>query len=324
MGAERVMITGGAGFVGLHLARHLVSGGSEVTLVDDFSRGRQDENFRELGEHVALFEHDLREPLPFDPPDDGFDAVYHLAAVVGVARVSQNAALVLDVNLRSALNVLEWCHRYPPGALFLSSTSEVADGAAGLGLTAYPTKEDGPFALAAPAAPRASYALSKVVAESLFRQSGLSRVRIGRYHNIYGPRMGDEHVIPQFVARALGRLDPFPVYGGTQARAFCYIEDAIDATVALTRLPDADPMVVNIGNDREEIRIDRLADKVVTLAGYRPALDIHPAPAGSPERRLPDLGRLRDAVGYRPRVSLDEGLRRTFEWYLAERTRTEP
>jgi UDP-glucose 4-epimerase/UDP-glucuronate decarboxylase len=327
--AERVLITGGAGFVGLHLARRLLADGAEVTLLDDFSRGREDADLRaQVGgaSHagtagsgtVELVVHDLTKPVPSGLLRGGYDSVYHLAAVVGVRKAGEQPGLVLNVNLRAALNVLDWCLASRPGAVFLSSTSEVMDGAARLGLASFPVPEDAPFALPDPALPRASYALSKVAAERLFAQCADEfRVRIGRYHNIYGPRMGYDHVIPQFIGRALTRTDPFPLYGAYQSRAFCYIDDAVAATVALTRLPGSEPLIANIGNDREEIRIDRVAERVLRLAGYQPEVSLFDPPPGSPDRRLPDLRTLRRLTGYEPEVGLDEGLRRTFDWYAA-------
>jgi UDP-glucose 4-epimerase/UDP-glucuronate decarboxylase len=236
-----------------------------------------------------------------------------------VRRANEQPARVLDVNLRCVLHLLDWCRGSPPGAIFLSSTSEVADGAAATGLAGYPMPETVPFVLPEPAAPRASYALSKMVAETLLlAQRDRTRVRIGRYHNIYGPRMGHDHVIPQFIARAMRRPDPFPIYGAKQTRAFCHIDDAVRATVALLRLPGADPVLANVGNDREEIRIDELAAKVVRLVGYRPTVAEHDPPPGSPQRRLPDLRTLRTAIGYEPEVGLDAGLAGTFAWYAAQ------
>lgn len=244
--------------------------------------------------------------------------MYHLAAVVGVARANNEPSRVLNVNLRATLQILDFCRRTRPGAVFFSSTSEVGDGAAKVGLSTYPTVENSPFVLVEPAAPRSSYALSKVVGESLFLQCADEfAVRIGRYHNIYGPRMGHSHVIPQFVDRAIARQDPFEIFGAVQTRAFCYIDDAVDATVGLAGLPGAGPVVANIGNDTEEIKIELLAHKVWKLAGYEPAATIYDPPAGSPDRRLPNLDRLREAIGFTPRVDLDEGLARTFEWYAA-------
>lgn len=320
---ERILITGGAGFVGLHLARRLLAQGAEVVLLDDFSRGRDDDELRALGGDVAVVEHDLSRAIPEDLLHGSFDGVYHLAGVVGVARANAHPDRVLNVNLRAAVHVLDWCRRRRPRDVFLSSTSEVADGAARLGLADFPVAEDVPFALPAPARPRASYALSKVVMEVLFRQCAQEfRVRIGRYHNIYGPRMGYEHVIPQFIDRGLGQRDPFPLYGAAQTRAFCYIDDAVDATIALMRLSTKEPVVANIGNDEEEIEIRRLADHVVALCGYSPKMEIFEPPPDSPQRRLPDLTVLRETIGYRPKVSLDEGLRATHAWYAEHRPTT--
>lgn len=319
--AERVLVTGGAGFIGLHLARRLLREGAEVVLLDDFSRGRDDGDLAEVRRHAEVVRHDLTEPIPGALLRGDFDHVYHLAAVVGVRRGSEHPEQVLNINLRAALHVLDWCLRRPPRAVFLSSTSEVADGAARVGLVGYPMTESAPFVLPDPTLPRASYALSKIVGETLFRQRSADfRVRIGRYHNIYGPRMGDDHVIPHFVARAVDREDPFAIYGAEQTRSFCYVADAVAATVALTRLPGAEPLLVNIGNDQEETRIDRLARRVVRLAGYEPEFAVFDPPAGSPDRRLPDLTALRAAIGYRPEVDLEHGLRATYEWYAARRS----
>ncbi|TDB74904.1 NAD(P)-dependent oxidoreductase [Micromonospora sp. KC723] len=316
--ADRILITGGAGFVGLHLARRLLREGAEVTLLDDLSRGRADRDLAEVRAGARLLRHDLTAPIPPDLLVGDFDEVYHLAAVVGVRQNNENPSLALNVNLRAVLNLLDWCRRRPPGRVYLSSTSEVADGATRLGLAPFPVPEDVPFVLPDPTLPRASYGLSKIVAETLLRQcADLFPVRIGRYHNIYGPRMGHDHVIPHFVARALARQDPFPIYGAAQTRAFCHIDDAVDATVGLTRLPGTEPVVANIGNDTEEIVIRDLAEQVVRLAGYAPTFEVFDPPPGSPDRRLPDLGRLRRTTGYAPRVDLSRGLRQTFDWYAA-------
>ncbi|MFC7328621.1 NAD-dependent epimerase/dehydratase family protein [Marinactinospora rubrisoli] len=314
--AERALVTGGAGFVGLHLVRRLLADGVRVTLLDDFSRGRPDRDFQELAGHVETVEHDLTTAIPPDLAPGPFDEVYHLAAVVGVHQSIHRPAHVLSTNLLSAIHLVDWCARTEPGALFLSSTSEVADGAAAAGLTGHPTREDVPFVVADLGAPRSSYALSKAVAESMFRRlHGKTQVRIGRYHNVYGPRMGRRHVIPQLIGRILDRQDPFPLYGAHQTRAFCYVTDAVDATVRLTRIGRDEPLVANIGDDTEEIRIDALARRLFRLAGVDPRLDVHDPPAGSPDRRLPDLATLRALLGPRPATPLDEGLRATLAWY---------
>jgi UDP-glucose 4-epimerase/UDP-glucuronate decarboxylase len=324
--AERALITGGAGFVGLHLARRLLREGTEVTILDDFSRGRPDAELRELGRSATVVRHDLTAPIPPGLLPRSFDHVYHLAGLVGVRRTSERPDQVLEVNLRAAWHVVDWCRHRPPGAVFLSSTSEVADGATRLGLAAFPVGERVPFVLPDPALPRATYALSKAVAEAMFRHAGEHfRVRIGRYHNIYGPRMGNDHVIPHFIARALARRDPFAVYGPDQTRSFCHVSDAVRATIAVTRLAVDQPVVVNIGNDQDEIEIGQLAHRVTRLVGYHPAWQVLEPAAGSPDRRLPDLTILRRLVGYVPTISLDTGLRDTLAWYAANRpTVTDP
>jgi UDP-glucuronate decarboxylase len=317
--AERALITGGAGFIGLHLARRLLQDGTEVTVIDDFSRGRRDAELNRLSGQVQVLQHDLTEPIPPGMIDRPFDAVYHLAAMVGVQQTADQPAAVLRRNILAAEHLLRWCERNPPGVLFLSSTSEVADGAVQSGAAGFPTPEDVPFVLTHPRLPRASYALSKAVAEAMFLQRGADfRVRIGRYYNVYGPRMGRAHVIPQFIERVIARLDPFPIYGGLQSRSFCYVDDAVAATIALARLAVPEPIVANIGNDREEIQIAELARRLLRLAGLEARLELLPPPGGSPERRLPSLATLRARLPIRPSVDLDSGLRATFDWYAAE------
>ncbi len=216
-------------------------------------------------------------------------------------------------------HLFDWCDLTRPDTIFLSSTSEFADGAAQLGAGAFPTPEDVPFVLTEPHSPRSSYALSKAVAESmlLYRANRL-RVRIGRYFNVYGPRMGHSHVIPQFVGRVLNGEDPFRIYGGEQTRAFCHVDDAVAATIALTRLPEPGPVIANVGNDTQEIRIADLAQLLMKVAGVSPRLELLDAPANSPARRLPDLSRLRSLLPERTLVPLETGLRQMLDWYGAE------
>jgi UDP-glucose 4-epimerase/UDP-glucuronate decarboxylase len=320
--ANSALVTGGAGFIGMHVARALVERGVAVTLVDDMSRGRRDDGLDDLLKHASLVEHDLTEPLPDSISSRRFDAVFHFAALVGVRNVSRAPEAVLRVNVGSTINLLDWCAEQPPGAFFLSSTSEVADGARspdGSG------SEDGSFVVAEPLAPRASYAVSKLTSELLVAHYGERhgfRSRIGRYHNVYGPRMGYDHVIPELMVRAHGGVDPFPVWAVDHSRAFCYVADAVDATLDVMALDDPAHLVVNIGDDSEEIRIGRLAERVLRLAGHDGCIEPRPAPPGSPVRRRPDLRRLRQLIGGQAHTSLEEGLARTWEWYAAELERS--
>lgn len=317
---KKILITGGAGFIGLHLAGKLATT-CDVTLLDDFSRGRSDERLAELLGRVTLVEHDLTTPVPDGLLADDFTEVYHLAAVVGVVHSNEEPQRVLRTNLLATVHLLDWFTTLTGATLCFASSSEAYAGSVEAGVAEVPTTEDVPLVVSDPTVARSSYGFSKIAGELLCRNyartSGFP-LRMVRFHNIYGPRMGYEHVIPQFIERLLGGADPFPVYGADQSRAFCYVDDAVDAITALTALPTKEALLVNIGNDREEVLIEDLARKVFETVGRRPALDAHPAPPLSPARRLPDLTRLRELTGYAPKVDLSEGLRRTYEWYARD------
>jgi UDP-glucose 4-epimerase/UDP-glucuronate decarboxylase len=315
--AERAVITGGAGFIGLHLARRLLDDGMEVTLVDDFSRGQRDAHLGEVSRRAELVSHDLTTPIPDDLLPGDATELYHLAAVVGVVQGLEAPWRVLRTNVLATFNVLDWCLRRSPPRLFLSSTSEVADGAVATGLAEPPVSESAGFVLADLEAPRSSYALSKVVSEQLcrFAVAGRLAVRIGRYFNIYGPRMGCDHVIPQLIERVTSTRGPLDVYSPAHTRSFCFVSDAVDATVRVMRLDDDRPVVVNIGNDQEEVRMDELAGRILAIAGQnRPIRPLPPHP-GSPARRRPDIGKLRALTGFAPSVALDDGLAVTWQSY---------
>ncbi len=314
----RALLLGGAGFIGAHLAARLLDDGHAVTLVDDFSRGRRDAALASLAARgAALLEGDLTRPDALAGLGRDWDQVYLLAAVVGVRNVERDPARVLRVNGLGVLHVLDWL----PGrgeALFFASTSETYAGGVTAGAVPVPTPEAVPLTVPDPAAPRFAYAVSKIFGEAAVLHAARARsVRavVGRFHNVYGPRMGADHVIPELALRALAGEDPFRVYGAGQRRAFCHVADAVDAVVRLMAAPAAAGQIVNVGNDAEETRIDDLVALVLRLAGVRPRVERRPAPAGSVERRCPDIGRLRALTGFIPKVGLEAGVAETFAWY---------
>lgn len=315
---ERVLITGGAGFIGLHLARALVARGVEVTLVDNFFRATQDHDLRALLPHVRLIEYDLTQPIDAEVVGSGYTQVYHLAAIVGVRYSNEVPRQVLRTNLLTTMNILDWCATQKQIQLCFASTSEVYAGAVSLGQVAIPTPETAPLTITDPSLPRWSYALSKITGELLcfnYARDYELPLRIVRYHNVYGPRMGYEHVIPQFIERVIQQRNPFPVYGALQSRAYCYVDDAVTATLQCMNAPITAPLVVNIGNDQEEIQSIDLAKKLFAITGFAPELELHPPSPGSPDRRCPDLMRLHQLTGYQPTVDLEQGLRQTYDWY---------
>ena len=311
----RALLLGGAGFIGLHLARRLVSDGHEVTIVDDFSRGRHDPDFAAVRDHdaVTVLAGDLTDPAFYRTLPHGWDQVYLLAAVVGVRNVERDPARVVRVNTLAVLHTLDWIA--PGERLFFASTSEVYAGGVSAGLIPVPTSERVPVHVEDVRAPRFAYGISKLLGEAAVAHAPGVPAVTGRFHNVYGPRMGADHVIPELSLRAGRREDPFRLYGADQYRAFCYVDDAVEAMVRLMACDAAVGETVHIGNDTEETNIGDLARLVLRVAGHQPALEPVPAPTGSVARRCPDLTRLRALTGFEPTVSLEEGVRRTFAWY---------
>jgi UDP-glucose 4-epimerase/UDP-glucuronate decarboxylase len=321
----RALILGGAGFIGYHLAARLANDGYTLTLVDDLSRGRRDPVLETLCARpgVTLIQADLTRPDALAALPRGWDQVYMLAAVVGVRNVETDPARVVRTNTLALMHLLDWLGS-ESGALFFASTSETYAGGVSAGTVPVPTAEDVPLTIEDIRAPRFAYAASKILGEAAVihtaRARGLHAV-IGRFHNVYGPRMGVDHVIPELSLRALRREDPFRVYGADQRRAFCHVSDAVEAMLRLMAAQTAWGQIVNIGNDTEETRVEDLARLVLKLARIAPALERVPAPAGSVARRCPDLGRLRALTGFSPKVSLETGVGETFAWYREWRER---
>ncbi|MFC7534747.1 NAD-dependent epimerase/dehydratase family protein [Actinoplanes sp. GCM10030250] len=314
----KALLLGGAGFIGLHLARRLVADGHEVTVVDDFSRGRRDADLDALRAHpsVRVVSADLTDPHTYAALPHGWDQIYLLAAVVGVRNVEQDPARVVRVNTLVAMHLLDWVA--PGERVFFASTSEVYAGGVDAGVVGVPTAENVPAMISDITAPRFAYAVSKLLGEAAFLHTARARgfeAVVGRFHNVYGPRMGADHVIPEMALRAAGGEDPFRVPGADQFRAFCHVDDAVQAMVRLMATPEAAGQIVHIGNDREETNIGDLAKLVLRVADRSATLEAEPAPPGSVHRRCPDLGRLRELTGYEPAVTLEEGVRSTFAWY---------
>ena len=314
----RALLLGGAGFIGLHLARRLITDGYAVTIVDDFSRGRADADLETVRAHpgVRVISADLTGPAAYAGLPHRWDQIYLLAAVVGVRNVEQDPARVVRVNTLAAMHLLDWLT--PGERVFFASTSEVYAGGVDAGIVAVPTAEDVPTMISDITAPRFAYAVSKLLGEAAFLHTARARgfdAVVGRFHNVYGPRMGADHVIPEMSLRAQAGENPFRVPGADQFRAFCHVDDAVEAMVRLMAVPEAAGRIVHIGNDREETNIGDLAALVLRVAQARPAVEASPAPPGSVARRCPDLTRLRSLTGYEPKVPLAEGVRSTFAWY---------
>ena len=320
---KRILITGAAGFVGYHLASRLsVDATNQLTLVDNFVRGREDTDFATLLKqpNVTAVRADLTQPSAFEELGDGFDEVYHLAAIIGVSNVMERPYDVVRVNGLSVLHLLDWFRKGGGRKLLFSSTSEAYAWTQHFHPLPIPTPEDVPIALTEVRNPRSSYAGSKIFGELAVTHGCISAGKpfvILRYHNVYGPRMGFEHVIPQLFERALTGQNPLVVYSANHRRAFCYIADAVDATVAAMQTESADGETFNVGNENAEVTIGELAKMILTHVETQPEVEAQAAAHDPIVRRSPDISKARRVLGFMPATSLEEGLAKTIEWYRA-------
>lgn len=326
-----ILITGGAGFIGYHLARFHLQRGDAVTILDNHFKdgGRADEAFQVLAAHpgVRAIAADLTVPLSGVRAEGPFDVVYHLAAINGTRLFYEIPFQVARTNLLMTLHLLDWLAAQPVGRLLYASTSEVYAGCEDVGLLAIPTGEDTPVVFPQPTNVRFCYGTSKFMGEFLCLQFGRERAvptSVVRYHNVYGPRMGDKHVIPEFIARAHRGERPFRVYGGDETRAFCYVDDAVEATWRIAATPACADEILHVGNAQEEISMASLARVVIAQAGASEDLLECGRRSGSVSRRCPDTSKLRRLTGFMARVGLQEGLAKTREWIITHPTADRP
>jgi UDP-glucose 4-epimerase/UDP-glucuronate decarboxylase len=247
-----------------------------------------------------------------------FDHVYLLAGIVGVRRVQDDPIRVLRANTGIIFSALEWLADVGCGRLLFASTSETYAGSVQLGLAPVPTGEDVPLSVLDIQHPRATYALTKMLGEatvSHFACNSAFEAVIARFHNVYGPRMGMSHAVPELMQRIHRRMDPLPVYGLDQTRAFCYVTDAVRACLSLMDCSLDGPQIVNVGNGGEEVSVRELVDRLFEVTSFKPEIQSSPAAPGGVPRRCPDISKLRILTGFQPEVSLTRGLAMTWDWY---------
>ena len=307
-GPQRILVTGGAGFIGSHLCRRLIALGHEVLAVDNFSSGCRRNLYDLLNEsRFELIRHDITLPLRVEA-----DQIYHLASPASPAHYQRDPVQTTKTCVIGSLNVLGLAKRLGAPVL-LSSTSEVyGDPAVHPQLESY-------WGNVNPIGPRSCYDEGKRAAEALFfdyrRQHGLG-IKVARIFNTYGPRMrpDDGRVVSAFIVAALaGR--PLALHGdGSQTRSFCYVDDTVEGIIRLMGAPADVTGPVNIGNP-QEITILELAKKVLAVTGSSSAVEYHPLPADDPMRRRPDITLARELLGWSPTVSFHDGLRATVDYF---------
>ncbi len=304
----RILVAGAAGFIGSHLCDRLLEEGHEVLGADNYITGAS-HNLTHLESHprFRLIRHDVSEPLAVDGP---LDVIFNLASPASPKDYLAHPIETLRTGAEGSRHLLDLACRKQARYL-LASTSECYGDP-----QEHPQKETY-WGHVNPVGPRSCYDEAKRFAEAItmayHRQHGLS-TRIARIFNTYGPRMqhDDGRIVPNFVRQAL-RGEPITVYGdGSQTRSFCYIDDLVEGLVRLSRSDE--PLPVNLGNP-EEMTVLEFARLIRKLAGSRSEIRFEPLPEDDPQRRRPDITRARLLLGWEPRVGLEEGLRRTIEWF---------
>jgi nucleoside-diphosphate-sugar epimerase len=311
------LVTGGTGFIGRALVGTLVRLGANVRTLDNDSRGSA-QSLGEISADVNIMTGDIRDIDAVRRATKGVDCVCHLAYVNGTEFFYSMPDRVLDVAVKGMMNVVDACIENSVGDLCLASSSEVYQTPPHV-----PTAENAPLSVPDPLNPRFSYGGGKIISELIALNYGrrhFRRVTVFRPHNVYGPRMGWEHVVPQFAMR-MRELAPnqasdtiaFPIQGtGRETRAFVYIDDAIAGILRV--LEDGEHLgIYHVGTD-VETSIAELAEEIARCFGYQIRIVPGDLTAGSTQRRCPDITKLRK-LGYDPQISLREGLSRTVAWY---------
>ena len=310
MRGKRILVTGGAGFLGSHLCERLLGDGHEVICMDNYFTGSK-QNIRHLldHDHFEIIRHDIIHPIEIE-----CEQIYNLACPASPTHYQFNPVRTIHANVLGVTHMLELAKR-TKARILQASTSEVYGNP-----TVHPQKE-GYWGNVNPIGPRSCYDEGKRVAETLmldyYRQYHVD-IRIARIFNTYGPRMAvnDGRVVSNFIIQGI-RGKQLTIYGdGQQTRSFCYVDDLIEG---LIRLMNTEELVypVNLGNP-EEFTILELAQKVMKLNGSGLKMTHNPLPQDDPERRCPDIELAKSKFGWQPVVSLDEGLKKTMQYFQGE------
>jgi UDP-glucuronate decarboxylase len=306
--SKRILVTGGAGFLGSFLCERLVEMGHEVICVDNYYTGQRRNIAHLLGKtNFELVRHDITFPLYVE-----VDEIYNLACPASPIHYQRDPVQTTKTSVHGAINMLGLAKR-TKAKILQASTSEVyGDPEAHPQTEAY-------WGHVNPLGPRACYDEGKRCAETLFfdylRQHHL-RVKVARIFNTYGPRMhpNDGRVVSNFIVQAL-RNSPITIYGdGKQTRSFCYVDDLIEGLIRLMNTDDDFTGPINLGNPHEST-VGELAEQIIALSGARSVIEHKPLPADDPVRRCPDVALAERVLGWLPTVQLEEGLARTIRYF---------
>jgi UDP-glucuronate decarboxylase len=304
---QRILVTGGAGFIGSHLCDRLLDDGHEVLCLDNFFTGSKRNIAHLVGRPCfELIRHDVVEPILLE-----VDRIYNLACPASPVHYQSNPVKTIKTNVVGTLNMLGLAKRVR-ARILQASTSEV------YGDPEVHPQPESYWGHVNPIGPRANYDEGKRVAETLMfsyhRQNNVD-IRVARIFNTYGPRMAEDdgRVVSNFIVQAL-RGEPLTIYGdGEQTRSFCYVSDLVDGLVALMETDDfVGP--VNLGNPGE-FTVRELAEMVLRMTESSSPIEAHPLPEDDPRQRQPDITLARERLGWSPSIPLEEGLRKTIDYF---------
>ena len=315
---KRVLITGGAGFMGYHLAQKLEKKLFYIDLIDDLSRGKIDEDFKSLikKKKVSFYNIDINSNKFFLLKKRNYDYIFHFAAIVGVKNVIKKPFEVLTKNFFLLERILSFSKKQKKlkRLIFVSSSEVYAGTLKKFGLK-FPTPEETFLTLNNLNDQRSTYMISKIYGEAMCHHSKVS-FTIVRPHNVYGPRMGYAHVIPElFVKSQYSKKKILKVNSPYHKRTFCYIDDAINMIINLSKSKLTKNKIFNIGVDKNEIKIIDLAKLILVILKKKLKILPMKITQGSPYRRCPSMRKYRKVVNKIKFTSLKEGLQNTLAWY---------
>ena len=304
---KKYLITGGLGFIGKAITKSLIEKNNSVIIVDNQFRHKNVQKF--YYNDCRIYKVDIRNKVLLKKVVKNVDVVIHLAAINGTNFFYEQPRLVLDVALKGIINILEICKENKIPEFFLASSSEVYHNA-----PYYPADEKVPLTIPDPMNPRYTYAAGKIISEiMLLNTNFFERFIIFRPHNVYGPNMGYNHVIPEIIMKLIKAKKNLVIQGsGNHTRSFCYIDDFVRGFNILLK-KGRNKNIYNIGT-QDEIKIIKLIKKLIKISNKKLIIKKTKEKLGNPSKRCPDISKIRK-LGFNPAINLDIGLEKTFQWY---------